>query len=171
FAIYVSDSCRATVLVHQNIFRQRIGAQFEISALFRFRQEEPRGGEERAHVAALRTIGAVVASRMARMRDGKLRDAIRQIWDANLARPAFQNPVDAPEIHGRQIFAIGIAGAILHSARYADHALDTAVIRRDLCISNWPIHIESVASGSSKIDIAESGRRSPPKIRLPTNCK
>jgi hypothetical protein len=54
---------------------------------------------------------------------------------------ALKNYVNAAEVKGGQIDAIGIAGTVLHRAGDSDHLLNPGVIGRDLIVRNRPIHV------------------------------
>src|ERR1700691_859079 len=107
--------------------------------------------------------------RVTGMRHSKLRDAVGQIRNADLARAALENAIDAAEVHRRQILAVRIAGAVLNRARDTNHALHAAVVRRDFRVRNGPIDIISVAAGRAEIDIAETRRRPAPEVGFAAN--
>ncbi len=96
----------------------------------------------------------------------ELRDAVGQIRDADLMGAAFKDAINTTKVHGRQIFAIGIAGAILDGAGYSDQAFDAGVVRSDFVVSDRPIGVVAIARGSLEIDIAEARGRAPPEIRF-----
>src|SRR5215469_12406205 len=96
--------------------------------------------------------------------DGELRDAIMQIRDAYPFCALLQNVVEAAEIKGREILAVGIARPMLNRAGDANHALDARIVRSDLRISDRPNHIVAVKRSSPEIDVAKSSGRSAPEI-------
>src|SRR5579875_2193387 len=94
----------------------------------------------------------------------ELRDAVRQIRNADLRGAGVQDPIEAAEVHGREIVAVGIAGPILQGAGDADHTLDAAVVRRDLLVCKRPVDIVAVAGCGAEIDLAEARRGAAPEI-------
>ena len=115
-AIDVCDPVGNSVFIHKNIFRQSVGAEFEIPGSFGERQETPRRGEKGAGVTSGRTRTAKVTCGMAGVIHGELRDAVMKIRDTNLFRALLQDVVETTEIERRQILAVGVARPVLDRA-------------------------------------------------------
>src|SRR5205823_1663514 len=86
-AIDVCDPVGNSVFIHKNIFRQSVGAEFEIPGSFGERQETPRRGEKGAGVTSGRTRTAKVTCGMAGVIHGELRDAVMKIRDTIFSAP------------------------------------------------------------------------------------
>jgi hypothetical protein len=110
-AVDVGDSIGDSVFIHKNVFRQRIGAEFEILGSFGKRQETPGRREKGAGVACGGAGSAIMARRMTGAIHGELRDAIMQIGNANFFRAFLQDVVEATEVKRGQILAIGDCSA------------------------------------------------------------
>src|SRR6266853_4750763 len=79
--------------------------------------------------------------------------------------------IQTSKVERRQILTIRVARPILDSAGYAHHTLGPAVVRSDLGVRNWPIHVMTIESCRPEIDIAKARRRPSPEVRLATNGK
>src|SRR5258708_10466716 len=92
----------------------------------------------------------------------QLRNAIWQIRNTDLLSARLQNAIQTPEVERRQILPIRVARPVLNRAGDADHALRPAVVRSDLGIRDWPIHVMTIQSCSAEIVVSYARRRPSP---------
>src|SRR5580692_4774423 len=79
--------------------------------------------------------------------------------------------IDAAKVERRQILTIRVARPILDSAGHAHHALGPAVVRSDLGVGDWPIHVVAIKRCRPEIEVAKPRRRPSPEVRLATDGK
>jgi hypothetical protein len=110
--------------------------------------------------------GTVMAGGMAVVFDGQLGAAVVEVRDSHPFARALENVIETAQLEGRQIFAIGIARAVLNGARHADQSFNTAVVRCYLFIGDGPVIAGSVERGGFEVDLAEAGGGAAPEVGL-----
>src|SRR6202140_602323 len=71
--------------------------------------------------------------------------------------------IQTSKIEWRQILTIRVARPILDGAGHAHHALGPAVVRSDLGVGDWPIHVVTIERGRREVEAAKP----PPPTRSP----
>src|SRR5262245_34548798 len=107
-----------------------------------------------------------MACRVSVVSDRQLGAAVVNIRNPHPVAGALEDVIEAPHLERRQVFAVGIARAVLDGARHSDQPFDPAVVRRDLFVIDGPVVADPVQRGGFEIDLAEAGRRPSPEISL-----
>src|ERR1700722_6563053 len=111
-----------------------------------------------------------MAARASVVRFRQLSAAIWQVRHPDLLRRLFHDVVEAAPRHGRDVFAIWIAGPILNRARHPHVALGFGKPRRNFGVIDRPILSEPIQTGRFEVDITKTGRGAAPEIGLTTSA-
>src|SRR5262245_10514452 len=107
-----------------------------------------------------------MACRVSVVSDRQLGAAVVNIRNPHPVAGALEDVIEATHFEWRQVFAVGVARAVLDGARDSDELFDPAVIRSDLFVRDGPVVADPVQRGGFEIDLAEAGRRPSPEIGL-----
>ena len=155
--------------IHQQLACSPIFQQREISGAARFRNHGRGGGKDRADVAALHAMAAIVARGPAVVRLGQDGFAHRNHRNTKPGTGAFHDFFRASKLERRQVLAIRDNIHVFARARYANHLFDVRIVRCEFLITDGPVFFDALDAPLAEIPLGKTQADGVPVNRAATD--